>query len=290
MKHRKEDFELGQLLGDGAFAKVVEGTIINEKSPQYGKKYAIKVMDKRHIMKNDKIKYVTIEKKVFLATAPHPFICHLHFTFQDSYSLFMVLDLCNDAELSYEIWKYMGLTEELTVFYVSEIISCLEYMHSKGIYHRDIKPENVLIHNDKHIRLTDFGTAKIINNENENESKNENESINNTIAMEMDNENESLNIQNNNQNNNEQNDFVYQHTIEKKTIAINHKRVSIQFDTITNNNNNNAHTNTQQKQTIGSYWYEGFVKDIQQHCGKFLVEFDDKTAEWYDIRHEHLIN
>ena len=90
MKHGKDDFELGQLLGGGAFAKVVEGTIINENSPQYGRKYAVKVMDKRHIMKNNKIKYVTIEKKVFLATQSHPFICHLHFTFQDSYSLCLV--------------------------------------------------------------------------------------------------------------------------------------------------------------------------------------------------------
>ena len=38
----------------------------------------------------------------------------------------MVLDLCNDAELSYQIWKYCGLTEDLTRFYVSEIVSSLE--------------------------------------------------------------------------------------------------------------------------------------------------------------------
>eukprot|EP00484_Ammonia_sp_Unknown_P021918 CAMPEP_0197032342 /NCGR_PEP_ID=MMETSP1384-20130603/11030_1 /TAXON_ID=29189 /ORGANISM="Ammonia sp." /LENGTH=505 /DNA_ID=CAMNT_0042461987 /DNA_START=77 /DNA_END=1594 /DNA_ORIENTATION=+ len=161
MKHGKDDFELGQLLGGGSYAKVVEGTIINEKSPQFGRKYAVKVMDKRHIMKNNKIKYVSIEKQVFLATAPHPFICHLHFTFQDSYSLFMVLDLCGDAELSYQIWKYCGLSEELTRFYMSEVVSCLQFMHSKGIYHRDIKPENILLHSDGHIRLTDFGTSKI---------------------------------------------------------------------------------------------------------------------------------
>ena len=89
MKHGKDDFELGQLLGEGSFSKVVQGTIINKESPHYGHKYAVKVMDKRQIMKNNKIKYVTIEKKVFLATSTHPFICHLHFTFQDSYSLCM---------------------------------------------------------------------------------------------------------------------------------------------------------------------------------------------------------
>eukprot|EP00485_Elphidium_margaritaceum_P004993 CAMPEP_0202691356 /NCGR_PEP_ID=MMETSP1385-20130828/6092_1 /ASSEMBLY_ACC=CAM_ASM_000861 /TAXON_ID=933848 /ORGANISM="Elphidium margaritaceum" /LENGTH=505 /DNA_ID=CAMNT_0049346751 /DNA_START=27 /DNA_END=1541 /DNA_ORIENTATION=- len=161
MKHGKQDFELGQLLGDGGYAKVVEGTIINKDSPQFGEKYAIKVMDKRHIVKSKKHKYVAIEKQVFLATAPHPFICHLHFTFQDSYSLFFVLDLCNDAELSYQIWKYCGLSESVTQFYLSEVVSCLRYMHSKGIYHRDIKPENILLHSDGHIRLTDFGTAKI---------------------------------------------------------------------------------------------------------------------------------
>eukprot|EP00487_Bulimina_marginata_P004935 TRINITY_DN22138_c0_g1_i1.p1 TRINITY_DN22138_c0_g1~~TRINITY_DN22138_c0_g1_i1.p1 ORF type:complete len:137 (-),score=3.16 TRINITY_DN22138_c0_g1_i1:417-827(-) len=112
------------------------------------------------------------------------------FYYQDSYSLFMVLDLCDDAELSYNIWKYCGLSQALTVFYLSEIISCLEYMHSKGIFHRDIKPENVLLHSDGHIRLTDFGTAKILETdkkektdktetkENEKETETENEDEN----------------------------------------------------------------------------------------------------------------
>ncbi len=69
-----------------------------------------------------------------------------------------------EGELSYVIWKYLSLPEPLVIFYMSEIISCVEYMHSLGIYHRDLKPENVLIHSDGHIRLTDFGTAKMTNN------------------------------------------------------------------------------------------------------------------------------
>ena len=86
-KHRKEDFELGGLLGGGAFAKVVEGKVTNEDSPFFGKEFAVKILDKRHIVKNDKIKYVNIERDVFVKTRKHPFMCHMHFSFQDPYSL-----------------------------------------------------------------------------------------------------------------------------------------------------------------------------------------------------------
>ncbi|ETO34676.1 Protein kinase domain containing protein [Reticulomyxa filosa] len=74
----------------------------------------------------------------------------------------LVLDLCTEGELSYLIWKYMKLPEDLTRVYMSEVVSALELMHKNGLYHRDLKPENILLHKDGHIRLTDFGTAKIV--------------------------------------------------------------------------------------------------------------------------------
>lgn len=36
-----------------------------------------------------------------------------------------------------------------------------EYLHSKNILYRDLKPENILIDNEGHIRITDFGFAKV---------------------------------------------------------------------------------------------------------------------------------
>ena len=90
-KHGPKDFELGNILGDGAFGKVVVGTVVNEESPYFKKKFAVKIMDKRHIVKNKKEKYVTIEKNVFLKTNKHPFMCHMHFSYQDPYSLCMYM-------------------------------------------------------------------------------------------------------------------------------------------------------------------------------------------------------
>ena len=172
-RHKAKDFDFESTLGDGAFSKVVVGKVVNEASPHYGNRYAVKVMDKRHIVKNDKIKYVNIEREVFVATKSHPFVCHMHFSFQDSYSLYFALDLCSDETLSYLIYKYLRLKESLTIIYMSEIVSVLEFMHEKGIYHRDIKPENILIHSDGHIRVTDFGTCKITSNKSDKDNENE---------------------------------------------------------------------------------------------------------------------
>jgi serine/threonine protein kinase len=44
---------------------------------------------------------------------------------------------------------------------MSELVCALEDLHSRGIIHRDIKPANVLLTNDGHVVLADFGMAKI---------------------------------------------------------------------------------------------------------------------------------
>lgn len=49
---------------------------------------------------------------------------------------------------------------ETARFVAAEIINILEYMHSKGIAHRDLKPSNLMIDENYHLKLVDFGTAK----------------------------------------------------------------------------------------------------------------------------------
>jgi 3-phosphoinositide dependent protein kinase-1 len=60
----------------------------------------------------------------------------------------------------------------------AEIINILEHMHSKGVSHRDLKPSNLLLDENYHLKLVDFGTAKI-------EEKKRNPTVRKTICIEM---------------------------------------------------------------------------------------------------------
>ena len=51
---------------------------------------------------------------------------------------------------------------DVALFYIAEITLALEYLHMRSIAYRDLKPENLLIASDGHMKITDFGFAKKI--------------------------------------------------------------------------------------------------------------------------------
>ena len=53
-------------------------------------------------------------------------------------------------------------TEHESRFYIAEIFLAIESLHKKNIIYRDLKPENILLDNEGHIKLTDFGLAKVL--------------------------------------------------------------------------------------------------------------------------------
>mmetsp|Transcript_36789 Transcript_36789/g.67910 ORF Transcript_36789/g.67910 Transcript_36789/m.67910 type:complete len:465 (-) Transcript_36789:165-1559(-) len=152
----RKDFEFTDLLGEGSYAKVYLAIRKNDK-----KQYAAKIVDKSHVIKHKKIEAVMQEKKV-LTSCDHPSIVHLHFAFQDKYSFYFMLELVPNGELFDLIQRLGKLPNPVARFYAAEIINVLEYLHSKGIIHRDLKPENLLLTKERHLKLTDFGTAGIL--------------------------------------------------------------------------------------------------------------------------------
>lgn len=148
------DFELGKMYGVGSYSKVVKA-----KKKDTGNVYALKIMDKKFIAKENKTSYVKLER-IVLDQLDHPGIIRLYFTFQDTYSLYMALESCEGGELFDQITRKGRLSEDESRFYAAEVVDVLEYLHGAGLIHRDIKPENLLLTTDGHVKVADFGSIK----------------------------------------------------------------------------------------------------------------------------------
>ncbi|KAI1844216.1 hypothetical protein JX266_009700 [Neoarthrinium moseri] len=157
VKKGVRDFSFGRILGEGSYSTVYLAT-----DRQTLKEYAVKVLEKRHIIKEKKIKYVNIEKDTLNRLTEHPGIVRLYYTFQDESSLYYVLDLCTGGELLGVLKKTGTFDEECTRYFGAQILDAIEYMHSRGVIHRDLKPENVLLDEQLHVKITDFGTARLL--------------------------------------------------------------------------------------------------------------------------------
>ncbi|CAD8063553.1 unnamed protein product [Paramecium sonneborni] len=143
-----------KLLGKGSFGEVYYAT---RKSD--GEGFAIKTLCKERVFSKNLTRYAQTEKNV-LSVMKHPFIVRLHAAFQNSQKLFMVLDFCPGGDLGQLLTKHVKFSEEISKFYICEIILALESLHKNCIIFRDLKPDNVVLDQTGHARLTDFGLSK----------------------------------------------------------------------------------------------------------------------------------
>ncbi|XP_031749615.1 protein kinase C delta type [Xenopus tropicalis] len=88
-----------------------------------------------------------------------PFLCHSHATFQSKAQAFFVLEYAGGGTLYRMISRKKNLPTKSIQFYTAEMVVALQFLHSNGIIHRDLKPDNILVDNDGHIKICDFGIA-----------------------------------------------------------------------------------------------------------------------------------
>ncbi|KAF8441736.1 kinase-like domain-containing protein [Boletus edulis BED1] len=155
-----QDFQFGETLGEGSYS-----TVMRARYTRSGQEYAIKILDKNHLIRKEKMLVALAEKNVLVKLgAGHPGIIHLHWTFQDEWSLFFVLDLAPNGEMQSRISRLGSLSLACARYYTAQIVDAIEYMHDKDVIHRDLKPENLLLDSEFRIKITDFGTGKILEN------------------------------------------------------------------------------------------------------------------------------
>ncbi|XP_054721932.1 LOW QUALITY PROTEIN: serine/threonine-protein kinase Sgk2-like [Uloborus diversus] len=149
------DFEFLKVIGKGSF-----GRVLLAKHKVEGNVYAVKVLQKKMILKRNEKNHVMSERNVLLKNLHHPFLVGLHYAFQTPDKLYFVLDYVNGGELFFHLQRERYFQEPRARFYAAEITSALGYLHSEGIIYRDLKPENILLDYKGHVVLTDFGLSK----------------------------------------------------------------------------------------------------------------------------------
>ena len=141
-------------LGKGSFGEVYLVQKINTKE-----KFAMKVLRKERVMGQNLLKYAIAERNV-LSLSHHPFIVKLNYAFQTSTKLFLVLEYCPNGDLSKHLLIEKRFSEQRAKFYLCEILLALEDLHKRNIIFRDLKPDNVVLDEQGHCKLTDFGLSK----------------------------------------------------------------------------------------------------------------------------------
>ena len=157
IKLTRSRFLLGATLGTGTFGRVRLVTY-HHKKPMY---FALKMLKKSEIIRTKQVNHIKAEKNI-LSSIHHPFIVNMYASFKDEGYLYMLMEYVIGGELFTQLRKAGRFNNDTARFYGSEILLALEYLHSLNIVYRDMKPENLLIDRDGHIKITDFGFAKIV--------------------------------------------------------------------------------------------------------------------------------
>lgn len=147
-------YEMGRQLGQGTFAKVYYGkNIITQES------VAIKVINKDQVKKEGLVEQIKREISV-MRLVKHPHIVELKEVMATRGKVFFVMEHVKGGELFAKVAKGR-LKEDLARKYFQQLVSAVDFCHSRGVSHRDLKPENLLLDENEDLKVSDFGLSSL---------------------------------------------------------------------------------------------------------------------------------
>ncbi|XP_076956557.1 CBL-interacting protein kinase 18-like [Bidens hawaiensis] len=149
-----ERYELGRLLGQGLFAKVYYARNLTT-----GQSVAIKVINKEKVIRVGLINQIKREISI-MKLVKHPNILQLYEVMATKTKIYFALEYAKGGELFDKVANGK-LKEETARRYFYQLISAVDFCHSRGVYHRDLKPENLLLDENENLKVSDFGLSAL---------------------------------------------------------------------------------------------------------------------------------
>ncbi|EPS58896.1 hypothetical protein M569_15916, partial [Genlisea aurea] len=148
-------YEIGKLIGCGAFAKVYHGRNIAT-----GQSVALKVINKSGLKNNVNLKSNIKNEISIMSRLRHDRIVRLFEVLATRNRIYFVLEFVKGGELFAKVAKGR-LSEDLGRKYFQQLIAAISYCHLRGVFHRDLKPENLLLDENGDLKVSDFGLSAL---------------------------------------------------------------------------------------------------------------------------------
>jgi protein-serine/threonine kinase len=153
-RYSTDDFESLKQLGVGAF-----GVVTLVRCKRTGDQFALKQIRKDAMLKKNHRDRVLAERTL-LSELRTEWVVTLHRTFQDQQYLYMVMEYLPGGDFMSHLLRLDSLSEDVTRFYMAELVEAVHAVHRLGFIHRDIKPDNIVLTKSGHLKLIDFGLCK----------------------------------------------------------------------------------------------------------------------------------
>lgn len=153
-------YELGNIIGQGAFGKVFIGLNL-----ETGELMAVKQVilhdglspnDKQKVKREDALR----REIEFLKELDHENIVRYLGSDITETTFNVFLEYVSGGSIATCLTKYGSFDEEVVRCMTTQILFGLEYLHSKSIIHRDIKGANILVDDEGVAKISDFGISK----------------------------------------------------------------------------------------------------------------------------------
>lgn len=154
-----DKYELGRLLGCGAFAKVYHA-----RNRETGQSVAIKCVSKPKIVKSGLSGNITREISI-MRRLRHPNIVRLFEVLASREKIYFVMEFVKGGELFSRLASKGRFPEDQARRYFQQLVSAVGYCHARGVYHRDLKPENLLVDDAGDLKVSDFGLSAVAGGE-----------------------------------------------------------------------------------------------------------------------------